>query len=122
MAEEIGNAVSAPASVVGHGTVWQLRADRWSAIADLARRLADPTAATPAHEERARELGGLLDLVSPLEHYWAAPGPSASLNCACCTRPATTRRWSRPSSRSPGAWSGTHRPASGNDRPSRCCS
>src|SRR5918995_2765569 len=75
MAEETGNAVSAPGSVVGHGTVWQVRVDRWSAIADLARRLADPPAATPAHEERERELGELFELVSPLEHYWAVPGP-----------------------------------------------
>ena len=75
MAEGIGNALSAPASVVGHGTVWQVRVDRWSAIADLARRLADATAPAPAHEERERELGELFELVSPLEHYWAVPGP-----------------------------------------------
>jgi arginine decarboxylase len=75
MAEEIGDAVSAPASVDGHGTVWQMRVDRWAAIADLARRLADPTGATPAHEDRERELGELFELVSPLEHYWAMPGP-----------------------------------------------
>ena len=76
MAEEIGDAVSAPASVDGHGTVWQMRVDRWAAIADLARRLADPNATTPAHEERERELGELFELVSPLEHYWAVPGPT----------------------------------------------
>ena len=79
MAEEIGNAVSAPASVVGHGTVWQVRVDRWAAIADLARRLADPTAATPAHKERERELGDLFELVSPLEHYWPVPQDPAML-------------------------------------------
>ncbi len=75
MAEGIGNALSAPASVVGHGTAWQVRVDRWSAIADLARRLADPNAPTPAREARERELGELFELVAPLEHYWAVPGP-----------------------------------------------
>ena len=75
MAERTGNALSAPASTVGNGTVWQVRVDRWSAIADLARRLADPTAPAPAQQERARELGELFELVSPLEHYWAVPGP-----------------------------------------------
>ena len=74
MAEGIGNALSAPASVVGHGTAWQVRVDRWSAIADLARRLADPNAPTPAREARERELGELFELVAPLEHYWAVPG------------------------------------------------
>jgi arginine decarboxylase len=55
-------------------TVWQSRVDRWSSIADLAKQLSD--AAIPAHarEVRARELGQLLDLVAPVESYWAVPG------------------------------------------------
>src|SRR5919112_6516212 len=55
-------------------TVWQSRVDRWSSIADLAKQLSDAAMPAPASEVRARELGQLLDLVAPVESYWAAPG------------------------------------------------
>jgi arginine decarboxylase len=55
-------------------TLWQLRVDRWSSIADLAKRLSDPTAASQGRADRERELGVLLELVAPVESYWAVPG------------------------------------------------
>src|SRR4051794_14598568 len=55
-------------------TVWQSRVDRWSSIADLAKQLSDAGTPAQAGEPRARELGGLLDLVAPVESYWAVPG------------------------------------------------
>jgi arginine decarboxylase len=56
-------------------SAWQLRVDMWSSIADLAKRLADPTMQPDDPAAPERELGELLDLVEPVERYWAVPGP-----------------------------------------------
>ena len=55
--------------------MWQLRVDAWSSIADLAKRLSDPTLVPNGRADRERELGELLELVAPVERYWAEPGP-----------------------------------------------
>ena len=103
-------------------STWQLRVDVWSSIADLTKRLADPTAPTTGPAGPARELGELLGLVAPIENYWAVPGPE---------RVGELRRLYtggdyealvaavEPIAR---LMVGTYRPASGNDRRSRCSS
>jgi arginine decarboxylase len=52
-----------------------MRVDRWSSIADLAKRLSDPTVAPQDRHDRERELGKLLEWAVPFESYWAVPGP-----------------------------------------------
>jgi arginine decarboxylase len=56
-------------------SVWQLRVDVWSSIADLAKRLSDPTMVPDSRADLERELGDLLELVASVESYWAVPGP-----------------------------------------------
>jgi len=58
-----------------YNSVWQLRVDTWSSIADVTKRLHD---ASLPHDKRADlegELDELLNLVAPVENYWAYPGP-----------------------------------------------
>ena len=55
-------------------SVWRLRADAWTSLADVTKRLADaltPTDLRPGLQARITELVLLLD---PLETYWAYPG------------------------------------------------
>jgi arginine decarboxylase len=58
-----------------YNSVWQLRVDTWSSIADVTKRLSD--AALPQDQRAAMEadLDQLLNLVAPVETYWAHPGP-----------------------------------------------
>jgi arginine decarboxylase len=58
-----------------YNSVWQLRVDTWSSIADVTKRLSD--AAQPQDQRAAMEadLDQLLNLVAPVETYWAHPGP-----------------------------------------------
>ena len=54
-------------------SVWRLRADAWTSLADVTKRLADaltPTDLRPGLQARITELVLLLD---PLETYWAYP-------------------------------------------------
>jgi arginine decarboxylase len=55
--------------------VWQLRVDTWSSIADLAKRLSDPTLSSESRADREADLVELVERVAPFESYWAAPGP-----------------------------------------------
>ena len=58
-------------------SVWRLRADAWTSLADVTKRLADaltPTDLRPGLQARITELVLLLD---PLETYWAYPGRGA---------------------------------------------
>jgi arginine decarboxylase len=58
-----------------YNSVWQLRVDAWSSIADHAKRLSDPMLAPDGRADVESELGELLDLVASVESYWAIPGP-----------------------------------------------
>ena len=59
----------------GNSNVWQLRVDTWNSITELARQLSDATLAPDRRVERETELARLIDVVAPLESYWADPGP-----------------------------------------------
>jgi hypothetical protein len=58
-----------------YSSIWQLRVDVWSSIADLAQRLSDPTQPPDGRAGREHELTELLELVARVERYWAHPGP-----------------------------------------------
>jgi arginine decarboxylase len=62
-------------SVSGNSSAWQLRADTWNSITELARQLAHATLADDRRSDRERELARLINVVAPLESYWADPGP-----------------------------------------------
>src|SRR5437868_3794450 len=58
-----------------YNSVWQLRVDTWSSIADVTKRLHDASLPQDRRADLEGELGALLDLVAPIENYWAFPGP-----------------------------------------------
>jgi arginine decarboxylase len=58
-----------------YNSVWQLRVDAWSSIADVTKRLHDASLPQDRRADLEGELGALLDLVAPIENYWAFPGP-----------------------------------------------
>src|SRR5919109_4199133 len=61
-------------SARAYNSVWQLRVDVWSSIADLAKRLSDPALTREGRADPERELTDLIELVAPFETYWADPG------------------------------------------------
>jgi arginine decarboxylase len=58
-----------------YNSVWQLRVDTWSSIADVTKRLSDATLPQDQRAALEGDLGQLLNLVAPVETYWAHPGP-----------------------------------------------
>ena len=68
-------------------SVWRLRADAWTSLADVTKRLADaltPTDLRPGLQARITELVLLLD---PLETYWAYPGRGQLQLSVCAATP-----------------------------------
>jgi arginine/lysine/ornithine decarboxylase len=61
--------------VRAYNSVWQLRVDTWSSIADVTKRLSDATLPQDQRAAMEGDLGQLLNLVAPVETYWAHPGP-----------------------------------------------
>ena len=74
-------------------SVWRLRADAWTSLADVTKRLADaltPPDLRPGLQARITELVLLLD---PLETYWATPVVAdCNRSARCATRATTSRR------------------------------
>ena len=58
----------------GYNSVWQVRADTWSAIADATKRLDEASFSPKREEQLESELGAMLEFVALMEHYWAFPG------------------------------------------------
>jgi arginine decarboxylase len=58
-----------------YNSVWQLRIDTWSALADLSKRLLDGALPDDERGTLEREIDELVDLVDPIENCWASPGP-----------------------------------------------
>ncbi len=58
----------------GYNSVWQVRTDTWSAIADATKRLDEASFSRKREEQLEHELGSMLELVALMEHYWAYPG------------------------------------------------
>ena len=61
-------------SARAYNSVWQLRVDVWSSIADLAKQLSDAALTPDGRANRERELTELLESVAPVENYFASPG------------------------------------------------
>lgn len=59
----------------GYNSVWQVRADTWSAIADATKRLHEASFSRRGEDRLERELGSMLEFVGLIENYWAFPGP-----------------------------------------------
>src|SRR5918911_368290 len=78
--ERLGNSLLSaarsdePCPVSTYFSVWQLRADGWAWLEGATKRLVE---AEPRHrdvEGLSRDVSRLLDLLEPIERYWAFPG------------------------------------------------
>jgi arginine decarboxylase len=57
-----------------YSSVWQLRGDAWSSLADATKRLADASGPADRRDTLQKEITDTLRLLDPLETYWAYPG------------------------------------------------
>ena len=64
-------------SVRAYNSWWQFRSDAWSRLEEASRQLADASLRGQPAGGLAETVSGLLDVLAPIEHYWAFPGPEA---------------------------------------------
>ena len=57
-----------------YNSLWQLRADSWSALEEASERLAVAVTQERPSERLVKEVDRLLDVLAPMEVYWAFPG------------------------------------------------
>ena len=57
-----------------YNSVWQLRADAWNSLKDVTSRLPDAAARGVEKGALTRQVSDLLELLDPIEGYWAYPG------------------------------------------------
>src|SRR6516225_1186653 len=57
-----------------YNSVWQLRADAWNSLKDATSRLPDAAARGVGKGALMRQVSDLLELLDPIEGYWAYPG------------------------------------------------
>jgi arginine decarboxylase len=63
-----------PLPLPAYNSVQQLRADAWNSLKDATGRLPDAAVRGAGTETLTRQASDLLELLDPLEHYWAYPG------------------------------------------------
>ncbi len=66
-----------PFPVSTYFSVWQLRADGWAWLEGATKRLVELAETNPEHgdlKSLAQDVGSLLDVLEPIERYWAFPG------------------------------------------------
>jgi arginine decarboxylase len=57
-----------------YNSLWQLRADSWSGLEEASERLALAVTQERPSERLVKEVDRLLDVLAPMEVYWAFPG------------------------------------------------
>ena len=60
--------------VRAYNSVWQLRGDAWSSLADATKRLVEASLPADQSDTLRKEVASLLQLLDPIESYWAYPG------------------------------------------------
>ncbi len=58
-----------------YNSLWQVRGDSWSSLEESTTQLALASAQQRPVEQLAETVKGLLEVLSPIERYWAFPGP-----------------------------------------------
>ena len=64
-------------SARAYNSWWQFRSDAWSRLEEASRQLADAALRGQPADGFAETVAGLLDVLAPIEQYWAFPGPEA---------------------------------------------
>jgi arginine decarboxylase len=57
-----------------YNSVWQLRGDAWSSLADATKRLFETSLPADQSDMLRKEVASLLQVLDPIETYWAYPG------------------------------------------------
>jgi arginine decarboxylase len=70
-------AMSAGANLKAYNSLWQLRNDTWSSLEESAIQLARAEAQQRPVEKLVETLTELLDVLGPIERFWAFPGAQA---------------------------------------------
>lgn len=76
MAQE-GNAPLSKRSLSKYYNASQLRADTWNQLKDAAFHLANPSASKGEHDKHRNIVQSALEILEPIELYWAFPGHEA---------------------------------------------
>jgi hypothetical protein len=63
--------------VQAYNSWWQARSDGWARLEEASGQLAAAAVSGPPPGGLTETIAGLLDTVSPIEQYWAFPGPQA---------------------------------------------
>lgn len=72
------------ASLSRHRSVWELRADGWIGLVDELGRLAELPRDHAQWDTCLARIRSTIDLLNPIEHYWAFPGDRAFGELAAC--------------------------------------
>ena len=64
-------------SARAYNSWWQFRSDAWSRLEEASRQLADASLRGQPADGFAETVSGMLDVLAPIEQYWAFPGPEA---------------------------------------------
>jgi arginine decarboxylase len=70
-------AMSAGANLKAYNSLWQLRNDTWSSLEESAIQLARAEAQQRPVEKLVETVTELLDILGPIERFWAFPGAQA---------------------------------------------
>ena len=62
-------------SVLAYNSWWQARSDTWSRLEEASAQLAAAAMSGQPADELTGTVSGLLDALTPVEQYWAFPGP-----------------------------------------------
>ena len=73
---QIAEVVTVPVGVkpLAYNSLWQLRNDTWSSLEESTTQLALADAQQRPVEQLAETVTGLLDVLGPIERFWAFPG------------------------------------------------
>jgi arginine decarboxylase len=69
--------VAVPVGMNAYNSLWQVRNDAWSSLEESTAQLALACSQQRPAEQLTETVSATLDLLGPIERFWAAPGPQA---------------------------------------------
>jgi len=65
-------------NVPAYNSLWQVRTDAWSSLEESAAQLVLAGSQHPPAEPLAETIRDLLDVLGPIERFWAFPGTQSA--------------------------------------------